>query len=249
MREKRKKNKKKHYKRLKWYDKWAYGGLLALGLILYFGLIFGFFAVHRGIALHSAKVTVYKAGPTILTGLVPLFPPAIVGMVFWAMAWLEKKPIFGPKMPIPDYKKRRFFRTKTGKRVLLGLIIAWCLTLILPIGSLWDRTQVSSEGVTNYGLFGCEQEHRPLSAVKSTHVRIFYRHGKHHGWGINYTLLFQDGTKEVFDVGVDTLEATDALFEGIPKTVEGHDKIEKFLSPRTREKLHAILDKMVNIDE
>ncbi len=241
---KKKRNHKPKNPPLSPINKFLYGVLFVLIIILPFSLYLIF---------HLCQIELGKAGGALATEstaselllLIPVIPAMVAGLILWEMAYTNRIPLLGARKKCPPKPKKRHSRVYT---VFITAVVSIYLFSFVPaIGAVYNRVEINETHIDKYAMFGKLEEHRPVEDATRVHAKIcLTSSGRYTSrWETSYTVYFADGKSYSFHLGPSNIIAIDALFKGLPKTVEGTEYFEKLceeydLMPEEREKLKEV---------
>ncbi len=226
MSKRKKKTKQKPQKpKLSPLNKFLYWVLMFLWMILTFSSFVLFPVCQQRLGEQNNAIAV-KETASVLLILIPLLPAIIVGVIFFEVGYMGRVPLIPTGEKPHAWKKKK--RSPALKWIIVLAVLLWLTTFVPVIGAVFNRVEINSTHIDTYAMFGRLAEHRPVTDATEVSARIYYGGGKGaKSWRMSYTIRFADGESFTFQNIPSVMLEIDALFPGVPKTVEGIKNFEK----------------------
>ncbi len=228
-------------------NKFLYGVLFVLIIILPFSLYLIF---------HLCQIELGKAGGALalestaseLLVLIPIIPALGVCAGLWEIAYTDRVPLVGARKkrpPEPQKQKKPYSRAYII--FITAIVSVYLLSFVPAIGAVYNRVEINETHIDKYAMFGRQTEHRPVEDATAVHAEIYLASsGRYtYRWDTSYTVYFADGKSFRFTEASGSIAKIDALFEGVPKTVDGTENFEELceeydFTPEEQEQLREL---------
>lgn len=208
--------------------------------------------VQEHLVLRSGEVIAYEASMWLLLVFLPMLT-CVVPLGLLIDRYRNRIPIVGPKWTASGAVGSKGKSKKRPVRRDVWLAVAvwstvWLVTLVMAIGVLCARSEITATEVRAYTLFGEEIHRAPLSDVVATELEIYYSPGGKTSpgyWAASYTVVLRDGESYEFEPNPMVLLEIDEHIPPCPRTVEGVEHFEDLclehdLSPEEAARLRPL---------
>lgn len=240
MSKKKKKKKKQRNPKLSSADKFIYGILYIIALLLASAPIFLFYFIKNKIVFADSNVIAYE-GTNELWCILPFLIYAGLITIPVLDAYTDRKPIL--------HRKKQTKKTKKPIYKISVIFITVCaiiyIAMLVPcVGALYSRNQITSESISVYTLFNKFKEEIPLSSAQSVEISIagMSSSKSYWHWEIIYKIKCDNGKTYYFSPNTDQALKMYELFPDTEKNIKNAHKLDKYLKDRhcTPEQIKAL---------